>query len=85
VLSVTGVHTAIAGTAKAGRFLENAVALQAGELPGALLESIRQRWREVAASDWAGKSKKTVPRAHRARTFCNEWMHAHSTRPIENN
>src|SRR5262249_29742270 len=55
VLSAPGVHTAIAGTAKSGRFLENAAALEAGELPVALFESIRQRWREVAGPDWVGQ------------------------------
>lgn len=55
VLSVPGVHTAIVGTAKPGRFSQNAAALTAGALPGELFESIRRRWREVASPDWAGQ------------------------------
>jgi hypothetical protein len=55
VLSVPGVHTAIVGTTKPGRFSQNAAALEAGPLPGELFESIRGRWREVARSDWVGQ------------------------------
>lgn len=55
VLTVSGVHTAIVGTTKPGRFSENAAALQAGALPEEVFESIRSRWREVAGSDWAGQ------------------------------
>jgi len=55
VLTVSGVHTAIVGTTKPGRFSENAVALQAGALTDELFESIRSRWREVAGSDWVGQ------------------------------
>jgi aryl-alcohol dehydrogenase-like predicted oxidoreductase len=55
VLSVPGVHTALVGTAKPGRFFQNAAAWKAGALPGELFESIRRRWREVASPDWAGQ------------------------------
>jgi hypothetical protein len=55
VLTIAGVHTAIVGTTKPGRFSENAAALQAGALPKELFESIRSRWGEVAGSDWAGQ------------------------------
>jgi aryl-alcohol dehydrogenase-like predicted oxidoreductase len=55
VLTVSGVHTAIVGTTKPERFSENAWALEAGTLPVELFESIRNRWREVAASDWVGQ------------------------------
>ncbi|HSF58398.1 MAG TPA: aldo/keto reductase, partial [Candidatus Binatia bacterium] len=55
VLSVRGVHTAIVGTTKPGRFSQNATSLEAGALPGELFESIRNRWHAVASSDWAGQ------------------------------
>jgi len=53
-LSVPGVHTAIVGTTKPGRFSENAAALDAGPLPKELFLSIRNRWRQVATSSWVG-------------------------------
>ena len=55
-LSVPGVHTAIVGTAKAGRFTENAAAIGAGPLPKKLFESIRSRWHEVANPQWTGQT-----------------------------
>lgn len=55
-MSVPGVHTAIVGTAKPGRFTENAAALTAGPLPKELFEGIRARWREVARPGWAGQT-----------------------------
>ena len=55
VLSVPGVHTAIVGTAKPGRFSQNAEALGAGALPGDIFESIRDRWRAAASPDWVGQ------------------------------
>lgn len=55
-LSQPGVHTAIVGTKKPGRWLENARALQAGPLPPRDIEAIRQRWREVAGPDWNGQT-----------------------------
>jgi aryl-alcohol dehydrogenase-like predicted oxidoreductase len=55
VLTIDGVHTAIAGTTKPERFSENALALEGGALPNELFESIRRRWREVAGSDWVGQ------------------------------
>src|SRR5919108_82061 len=51
-LTIPGVHTAIAGTAKPGRFAENATALEAGPLSQELLDSIRLRWHEVAQASW---------------------------------
>jgi aryl-alcohol dehydrogenase-like predicted oxidoreductase len=55
-LSVPGVHTAIVGTAKAGRFTENAAAVGAGPLPKKLFESIRSRWHEVTNPQWTGQT-----------------------------
>jgi aryl-alcohol dehydrogenase-like predicted oxidoreductase len=54
-LSVPGVHTAIVGTTKPGRWQENAAILQEGPLPSAQFEAIRQRWRQVAGPDWEGQ------------------------------
>jgi aryl-alcohol dehydrogenase-like predicted oxidoreductase len=53
-LSVPGVHTAIVGTARPGRFEENASALGAGPLPAAEFAAIRARWVEVADASWVG-------------------------------
>jgi aryl-alcohol dehydrogenase-like predicted oxidoreductase len=55
-LSVPGVHTAIVGTARPGRFEENARYLEAGKLPAAELKAIRERWSEVAERSWTGKT-----------------------------
>ncbi len=55
-LSVPGVHTAIVGTTKPGRFGENAAALEAGPLPNELLKQINARWREYANSSWVGQT-----------------------------
>ncbi len=54
-LSVPGVHTAIVGTTRPGRWRENAAQLAAGPLPAAEFEAVRGRWREVAHPDWAGE------------------------------
>jgi aryl-alcohol dehydrogenase-like predicted oxidoreductase len=54
-LSVPGVHTAIVGTARPGRFEENARHLDAGKLPAAELKAIRARWTEVA-DRWTGQT-----------------------------
>jgi hypothetical protein len=53
-LSVPGVHTAIVGTAKPERWVENAQLLAAGPLPEQAYAAIRERWKEVAGRDWAG-------------------------------
>ncbi len=54
-LSVPGVHTAIVGTAKPGRFAENLAMLRAGPLPAEQFNKIRARWREVADATWEGQ------------------------------
>ncbi len=53
-LSVPGTHTAIVGTTKPARFQQNTEALDTGPLPNDLYEEIRNRWREVAPTSWAG-------------------------------
>ncbi len=55
-LSVPGVHMAIVGTTRPGRFSENGLAAAAGPLPKQLFESIRARWREVAQTSWVGQT-----------------------------
>jgi hypothetical protein len=55
-LSQPGVHTAIVGTKKPGRWTENARALAAGPLPAADIAAIRNRWAETAAPDWVGQT-----------------------------
>jgi aryl-alcohol dehydrogenase-like predicted oxidoreductase len=55
-LSVPGVHTAIVGTTKPGRWRENAALLEAGLLPSDQFEAIRTRWREVAETGWVGQT-----------------------------
>jgi aryl-alcohol dehydrogenase-like predicted oxidoreductase len=54
-LSVPGVHTAIVGTTKPGRWRENAELLAAGPLPAETFERIRARWRAVADKSWVGQ------------------------------
>jgi aryl-alcohol dehydrogenase-like predicted oxidoreductase len=55
-LSVPGVHTAIVGTARPGRFEENARYLETGKLPAAELKTIRARWSAVADDSWVGQT-----------------------------
>lgn len=54
-LSVPGVHTAIVGTTRPGRWQQNAAYLDAGPLPGEEFAFVRQRWREVAGKGWTGR------------------------------
>ncbi len=53
-LSVPGVHTAIVGTTKPGRWAENAERLRAGALPRGEFDAIRARWRARARRSWTG-------------------------------
>lgn len=55
-LSVPGVATAIVGTAKPGRWQENAAHLAAGNLPPEQYEAVRARWKAVAGADWTGQT-----------------------------
>lgn len=55
-LGLPGVHTAIVGTTRPGRWKENADLLAAGPLPGDQFEAIRARWREVADPSWTGQT-----------------------------
>ncbi|MCA9804988.1 MAG: aldo/keto reductase [Cyanobacteria bacterium HKST-UBA02] len=54
-LSVPGVHTAIVGTKKPGRWRENARMLATGLLSEKDFDAIRIRWKEVAKADWIGQ------------------------------
>jgi aryl-alcohol dehydrogenase-like predicted oxidoreductase len=54
-LGVPGVHTAIVGTTKPGRWRENAEILAAGPLPAETFERIRTGWRAVAQQSWDGQ------------------------------
>ncbi len=54
-LGVPGVHTAIVGTSKPGRWRENAALLAAGPLPPESFQAIRARWRETSDSSWVGQ------------------------------
>lgn len=55
-LAVPGVHTAIVGTSRPGRWRENAAALEAGPLPQSQFDAIRSRWRQAAEPDWNGQT-----------------------------
>jgi hypothetical protein len=54
-LAVPGVHTAIVGTTRPNRIVENVRAAALSKLPAADYEKIRTRWREVARPDWIGQ------------------------------
>ncbi|MFQ5571996.1 MAG: aldo/keto reductase [Rhodothermales bacterium] len=54
-LLVPGVHTAIVGTAKPGRYAENAALVAAGPLPRQQFDRICARWAEVADETWGGE------------------------------
>ena len=54
-LKVPGVHTAIVGTTKPGRWQQNAEMLAEESLTQAQFDAIRDRWAEVAPDDWTGE------------------------------
>lgn len=54
-LNVPGVHTAIVGTTKPGRWQQNAEILAGGLLTQQQFDAIRARWAEVAEEDWIGE------------------------------
>ncbi len=54
-LSVADVTTAIVGTAKEGRWQENADHLRKGPLSAVDFDAIRERWNDVAGEDWTGQ------------------------------
>lgn len=54
-LSVPGVSTAIVGTSKPDRWVQNARLAGQGPLPREELEAIRARWKQVARPDWIGQ------------------------------
>ena len=55
-LSLPGVHTAIVGTKNPARWKQNVAHLNDGPLSPDEIETIRDRWREVAAPDWTGQT-----------------------------
>lgn len=54
-LFLPGVHTAIVGTTKPGRWQENARILKAGPLTEEQYEAIRARWQAVSQGGWEGQ------------------------------
>ena len=54
-LSVPGVHTAIVGTTKPGRWRQNASYLEVGLLSGLEFEAICKCWQMTAGADWYGQ------------------------------
>ena len=55
-LSVPVVHTAIVGTTKPERWLENAKVVETGLLSEAEFTAIRERWEEIAPATWIGQT-----------------------------
>ncbi len=55
-LSLPGVHTAIVGTAKPGRWTQNAKLLETGPLSSEIIQSIQTRWNTIAKPDWTGQT-----------------------------
>lgn len=54
-LSVPGVHTAIVGTKKPGRWKENAKSLASGLMKQDQFDKIRSQWSKIAKDDWRGQ------------------------------
>jgi len=54
-LSVPGIHTAIVGTSKPGRYSENAKILAEGPLSKSDFDLIRSQWQTIAAPNWVGQ------------------------------
>jgi aryl-alcohol dehydrogenase-like predicted oxidoreductase len=54
-LGVPGVHTAIVGTTKPGRWSENAEQVRQGALDSKEFDAIRNRWRELSEDSWVGQ------------------------------
>jgi aryl-alcohol dehydrogenase-like predicted oxidoreductase len=54
-LCTPGVHTAIVGTTRQGRWQENAALVGEGVLSPGEYAAIRERWREVAPHGWTGQ------------------------------
>ncbi|MDR9854151.1 aldo/keto reductase [Paenibacillus sp. VCA1] len=55
-LTVPGVATAVVGTQKPGRWVENAELLRTSTLSEQEYGNIRARWKQVAGEDWVGKT-----------------------------
>jgi aryl-alcohol dehydrogenase-like predicted oxidoreductase len=55
-LSVPGVHTAIVGTTKPERWLQNAKVIEAGPLSEREFDAIRERWDDVRPRTWIGQT-----------------------------
>jgi aryl-alcohol dehydrogenase-like predicted oxidoreductase len=55
-LSIPGVDVAIVGTAKAGRWKENADLLAKGLLSDEEFSAIRSKWKEIAPQEWVGQT-----------------------------
>jgi len=55
-LSVPGVHTAIVGTSKPERWLQNANMIEAGPLSEIEFEAIRERWDDIGPRTWIGQT-----------------------------
>ena len=55
-LSIPGVHTAIVGTTKPDRWLQNARMIETGLLSDAEFQAIRERWDDVAPATWIGQT-----------------------------
>ena len=55
-LSVSGVHTAIVGTANPAHLRQNAECVAAGILAKDQFDAIRARWKKVAQPDWVGQT-----------------------------